>query len=282
MQAILLEQPGVLKKIQKDAPESPAADEVLLKMRRLGVCGTDLHAYNGKQPFFTYPRVLGHEIAAEVVALGAAVKHLKIGDICAIMPYRNPVEDQAVRRGKTNCGSSLIVFGVHEDGAMQEYIKYPADLVFPANEFFLSMKQRASSWVRGTSSKFKIQLTIGNKARCRRRFLMKLQMGWFRFLGFGTANPKNQPLSILPVLNLEFGEVMVVTFLYNQSRQTLFRLQQRCIWLLLFFIAMHLCTVIFTRVKKERNNENISNRCGWTNGKCCHRNVVEKNARAAN
>lgn len=137
MQAIVLEQPEVLKKIELEAPQPPAPNDVLLKMKRLGVCGTDLHAYKGNQPFFSYPRILGHEIAAEVIALGEKVSHLKIGDRCAVMPYRNKEIDQAVRRGKTNCGSTLSVLGVHEDGAMQEYISYPAQHVFPANELSL-------------------------------------------------------------------------------------------------------------------------------------------------
>ncbi len=137
MQAIVLEQPEVLKKIELEAPQPPTPNDVLLKMKRLGVCGTDLHAYKGNQPFFSYPRILGHEIAAEVIALGENVSHLKIGDRCAVMPYRNKEIDQAVRRGKTNCGSTLSVLGVHEDGAMQEYISYPAQHVFPANELSL-------------------------------------------------------------------------------------------------------------------------------------------------
>jgi threonine dehydrogenase-like Zn-dependent dehydrogenase len=65
-----------------------------------------------------------------VIALGENVSHLKIGDRCAVMPYRNKEIDQAVRRGKTNCGSTLSVLGVHEDGAMQEYISYSAQQVF--------------------------------------------------------------------------------------------------------------------------------------------------------
>lgn len=137
MKAIILEKPGKFQKVEIDKPQSPLAHEVLLKIKCLGVCGTDLHAYNGKQPFFTYPRILGHEIAAEVIEIGKDVTHLKKGDICAVMPYRNEVEDQAVRRGKTNCGSSLRVLGVHEDGAMQEYITYPANLVYAANELSL-------------------------------------------------------------------------------------------------------------------------------------------------
>jgi threonine dehydrogenase-like Zn-dependent dehydrogenase len=56
-----------------------------------------------------------------------------VGDLCSVNPGINRIEDQAVRRGKTNCGTSLSLIGVHEDGAMQEYINHPADLVFPAN-----------------------------------------------------------------------------------------------------------------------------------------------------
>ena len=133
MNAIILEQPGELKRTTKDHPGKPGAGEVLLKIQRLGICGTDLHAFKGKQPFFSYPRVLGHEIAAEVVELGEGVTHLAVGDRCAVMPYRNVSFDQAVQNGKTHCGPNVRVLGVHEDGAMAEYIVYLADHVFPAN-----------------------------------------------------------------------------------------------------------------------------------------------------
>jgi 2-desacetyl-2-hydroxyethyl bacteriochlorophyllide A dehydrogenase len=137
MKAIILEEPKKFKNIEIATISPPKAGEVSLKIRQLGVCGTDLHAYNGKQPFFNYPRILGHEIAAEVVALGEGVSHLKVGDLCSVNPGINRIEDQAVRRGKTNCGTSLSLIGVHEDGAMQEYINHPADLVFPANRLTL-------------------------------------------------------------------------------------------------------------------------------------------------
>ena len=137
MKALLLREPGKWERIEIAKPQSPSANEVLMKIRQLGVCGTDLHAYNGKQPFFSYPRILGHEIAAEVVEIGAEVTHLKIGDICTVMPYDNEKEDQTTKRGKTNCGTHLKVFGVHKDGAMQEYKTFPAHLVIPANELSL-------------------------------------------------------------------------------------------------------------------------------------------------
>jgi 2-desacetyl-2-hydroxyethyl bacteriochlorophyllide A dehydrogenase len=133
MKAIVLNQPGEFEHITREHPGKPGAGQVLLKIKRLSVCGTDLHAFKGVQPFFSYPRILGHEIAAEVVETGAGVSHLKAGDQCAVEPYRNAVADQAVRRGKTTCGSGLTVLGVHEDGAMQEYILYAAEKLHEAN-----------------------------------------------------------------------------------------------------------------------------------------------------
>ncbi len=132
MKSIVLTKPGEFTVVEKLHPANPGAGEVLLKVRCLGVCGTDLHAYHGKQPFFTYPRIPGHEIAAEVVSVGKGVTHVKKGDLCAVLPYRNKTNDQAVKAGKPNCGSGLSVIGVHEDGAMQEYFLYDAEKVYPA------------------------------------------------------------------------------------------------------------------------------------------------------
>ncbi|HEU4606683.1 MAG TPA: alcohol dehydrogenase catalytic domain-containing protein, partial [Chitinophagaceae bacterium] len=112
---------------------APGDGQVLLKMKCLGICGTDLHAYKGRQPFFTYPRILGHEMAAEIAAVGDQVTHLKPGDLCTVMPYRNTKIDQAVRNGHLNCGSGLAYMGVHEDGAMQEYMLFDADRVMVTN-----------------------------------------------------------------------------------------------------------------------------------------------------
>jgi 2-desacetyl-2-hydroxyethyl bacteriochlorophyllide A dehydrogenase len=133
MRAVLLNQPEEFIVVEKDHPGHPGPNEVLLKVKCLGICGTDLHAYHGVQPFFTYPRILGHEIAAQVVSVGENVTHLKTGDLCTMLPYRNSIIDQAVKRGKPNCGTGLSYFGVHEDGAMQEYFIYDAVNVFQAN-----------------------------------------------------------------------------------------------------------------------------------------------------
>ncbi|MEO6916872.1 MAG: zinc-binding alcohol dehydrogenase family protein [Chitinophagaceae bacterium] len=130
MKAIILNQPGSLSLIEKDFPKLNSENDALLKILKIGVCGTDLHAFSGKQPFFSYPRILGHELAVEVMETGKKVKNVKIGDKCTVMPYRNPYPDQAVLRGKPNCGEHLTVLGVHEDGGMQQYMTYPAEQLF--------------------------------------------------------------------------------------------------------------------------------------------------------
>lgn len=127
MKAIRLNEPGSWEPITKDYPgQELQGDDVLVQVHRMGVCGTDLHAFKGKQPFFEYPRILGHELAVEVLATGPEVKNLDVGDRCAVEPYYNETVGQAVRRGKTNCGETLRVLGVHVDGGMQEQMILPA------------------------------------------------------------------------------------------------------------------------------------------------------------
>lgn len=120
MKTIILNTPGKLELIETEYPQDPKPDEVLVKVHAIGICGTDIHAFKGKQPFFSYPRILGHELGVEVLKLGENVQNLKVGDRCSLEPYFNRSQDQAVRRGKTNCGEAISVFGVHEDGGMRE------------------------------------------------------------------------------------------------------------------------------------------------------------------
>ncbi len=93
-----------------------------MRVRRVGVCGTDYHAYRGRQPFFSYPRILGHELGVEVVEAGENDSGIRPGDLCAVEPYLNCRNCVACRSGKTNCCESLQVLGVHVDGGMRERI----------------------------------------------------------------------------------------------------------------------------------------------------------------
>jgi 2-desacetyl-2-hydroxyethyl bacteriochlorophyllide A dehydrogenase len=99
--------------------------EALVRVHRVGVCGTDMHAFRGHQPFFTYPRVLGHELGVEVLAVADNDRGIKIGDRCAVEPYLNCQACIACRRGKPNCCVNMKVLGVHVDGGMRDLILVP-------------------------------------------------------------------------------------------------------------------------------------------------------------
>lgn len=128
MNTIVLERPGFLSLQDTPEPESPGENEALVRIHRVGICGTDLHAFEGTQPFFSYPRILGHELAVEVVALGktSTPNTLAVGEIAALNPYMNCGTCIACRRGKPNACVRLQVLGVHRDGGMREYIVVPA------------------------------------------------------------------------------------------------------------------------------------------------------------
>jgi 2-desacetyl-2-hydroxyethyl bacteriochlorophyllide A dehydrogenase len=125
MKTIVLDEPGRFRLADRAAPPAPAPGEALVRVHRVGVCGSDLHAFRGKQPFFTYPRVVGHELGVEIVALGKPEAHLAVGDRCAVEPYLNCGRCIACRRGKTNCCVNLRVLGVHTDGGMCELLTVP-------------------------------------------------------------------------------------------------------------------------------------------------------------
>jgi 2-desacetyl-2-hydroxyethyl bacteriochlorophyllide A dehydrogenase len=130
MKAVILEKPGEFRSIQVDAPRAPQAGEALVRVRRVGVCGTDLHAFRGTQPFFAYPRILGHELGVEVLALGGGAEGIAPGDRCAVQPGIPCGRCIACRRGKTNCCVDLKVLGVHMDGGMCEQVIVPASNLY--------------------------------------------------------------------------------------------------------------------------------------------------------
>ncbi len=139
MKTVILEQPGTFRFTETEPPEQPGPGEALVSVRRVGICGTDLHAFGGRQPFFTYPRILGHELGVEIVALGPDTEGcgLAIGDHCAVEPYLNCGECSACRRGKTNCCEKLQVLGVHRDGGMRELITAPVNKLHPSRTLSL-------------------------------------------------------------------------------------------------------------------------------------------------
>jgi 2-desacetyl-2-hydroxyethyl bacteriochlorophyllide A dehydrogenase len=121
---ITLEKPGHF--VAQDAPvPSARPGEALVRVHRVGVCGTDLHAFAGRQPFFSYPRVLGHELGVEIIDPGSEPNGLNRGDRCSVEPYINCGQCFACRRGRPNCCAGLQVLGVHVDGGMRPEIAVP-------------------------------------------------------------------------------------------------------------------------------------------------------------
>ncbi len=131
MKYIVCEKPGEFILKEKEAPKRKMG-EALLKVTKVGICGTDLHAFAGNQAFFTYPRILGHELATRIAEIGENDKGLKNGDNVVVMPYLSCGICVACRNGKTNCCTSLEVLGIHTDGGMQEYFTVPIDILIPA------------------------------------------------------------------------------------------------------------------------------------------------------
>ncbi|MFV0541522.1 MAG: zinc-binding alcohol dehydrogenase family protein [Aestuariibaculum sp.] len=133
MKYIICEQPNKFTLKEKDEPIR-AANEALIKIHRVGICGTDLHAYSGNQAFFTYPRILGHELAAEILEIEDNPQKLKQGDKVIVMPYVSCGTCVACCQDKTNCCSNIKVLGVHADGGMQERFVIRTDLLIPAGD----------------------------------------------------------------------------------------------------------------------------------------------------
>lgn len=144
MHTVVLTEPGHLRLMERDAPDAPGPGEALVRVHRVGVCGTDYHAFQGRQTFFGYPRVLGHELGVEVVALGepgATPSPVRVGDRCAVEAYLHCGVCGACRRGRTNCCVSLRYLGVHVDGGLCPYLVVPAAKLHPSAR--LSLDQLA-------------------------------------------------------------------------------------------------------------------------------------------
>lgn len=130
MLTVVCETPGTLRAHETPQP-ARGADEVLLRVKRVGVCGTDLHIFTGNQPYLNYPRVMGHELSG-IVEAAPEGSRLQAGDTVYVMPYLSCGTCIACRAGKTNCCTRIQVLGVHRDGAFTEYLTVPQQYVHKA------------------------------------------------------------------------------------------------------------------------------------------------------
>jgi 2-desacetyl-2-hydroxyethyl bacteriochlorophyllide A dehydrogenase len=126
MKAIQLEKPQSFRRLDVSEPAAPSMGEALVRIHRVGICGTDYGGYLGKMPFYSYPRIPGHELGVEVVAVGQGVANVKPGDRCSVEPYINCQRCYACQRGLTNCCEHHQTLGVMCDGGMCERMLVPA------------------------------------------------------------------------------------------------------------------------------------------------------------
>ena len=134
MRALQLEKPLQWRAIEIPEPPQPGVGEALVRVRRIGICGTDIGGFLGKMPFFSYPRIPGHELGVEVLRVGAGVTNVSPGDLCSVEPYMNCQECYPCTRGHSNCCELLKVLGVMMDGGMTEQMVLPARKLHRANK----------------------------------------------------------------------------------------------------------------------------------------------------
>ncbi|MEZ0485204.1 zinc-binding alcohol dehydrogenase family protein [Fibrella aquatica] len=124
MKTLVCTTPGQFAYEQGVMPEMTTG-RAIIRIKRIGICGTDLHAFEGTQPFFSYPRILGHELAGELIEADGA-PDFRPGELVTFIPYFNCGHCIACRRGKPNCCTQMQVSGVHIDGGMAEYLSVPS------------------------------------------------------------------------------------------------------------------------------------------------------------
>jgi len=125
MIAISVAAPGDLRVIEADAPDA-GVGEVLVRVLRAGLCGSDLHIYHGANPFARYPRIIGHEFAGEVIAVGPGVTSVAVGERVVVDPVVACGHCHPCRIGRPNVCAHLEVMGVHRDGGFRHIVNVPA------------------------------------------------------------------------------------------------------------------------------------------------------------
>lgn len=132
MKYIICDKPGQINLKTKNIPRLKKY-YVLVEIRRVGICGTDLHAFKGDQPYFNYPRILGHELAGVVLKKNESKSSLKIGEKVVVIPYIECGDCDACKIKLFNCCEKINVIGVHSDGGLQEKIAVPAKNLISVN-----------------------------------------------------------------------------------------------------------------------------------------------------
>ncbi len=129
MKSVVVETPGKIAVVEREIP-AIKENQVLVKVKAAGICGSDVHIFHGKNAFATYPRVVGHEFAGEIAKVGDQAGDFAVGEHVVVDPVVSCGHCYACRIGRHNVCTSQHVMGVHEDGGFQEYVAVNADQVY--------------------------------------------------------------------------------------------------------------------------------------------------------
>jgi 2-desacetyl-2-hydroxyethyl bacteriochlorophyllide A dehydrogenase len=163
MRQIVLQAPGEF--IDRQVPSPGAAKgEALIRIRAVGVCGSDFHAFAGRHPAYTYPRVLGHELSGIVADIPKNDKGIEVGDRCAIEPYISCGRCHACKARRTNCCERLRVIGIHTDGGMQPFLSVPMALLHKSATLSLDQLALVETLGIGAHAVARSQLRNGEEA----------------------------------------------------------------------------------------------------------------------
>ncbi|TCP33704.1 zinc-binding alcohol dehydrogenase family protein [Sphingomonas sp. BK235] len=162
MLTIICDEPLVLRAAER-APPVRRADDLLVRIRRVGLCGTDYHIFAGDQPFLDYPRVMGHELAGEVVEAPAG-SAFRVGQLVTINPYLACGACVACRAGKPNCCAAVAVLGVHVDGGLAELIAVPERAAIDAEGLSLDQAAMVEFLAIGAHAVARARLRPGRRA----------------------------------------------------------------------------------------------------------------------
>ncbi|HVJ00648.1 MAG TPA: zinc-binding alcohol dehydrogenase family protein [Sphingomonas sp.] len=161
MEVVVCAEPGVLVRDRRARPVREAG-QVLVRVRRAGMCGTDYHIYRGSQPYVAYPRIIGHELAGEIVEGDEQGRFVPGATVC-IMPYLSCGSCVACRQGKTNCCTRIEVLGVHRDGGLAEYLAVDARFVVDAGGLSLDQAAMVEFLSIGRHAVERAQVSTGQK-----------------------------------------------------------------------------------------------------------------------
>jgi len=130
MKALCVISPNNIVIEERPVPKIQSTNEVLVRIKAGGICGSDMHIYHGTSPVATYPRIIGHEIAGEVLEVGEGITDFNIGDHVVIDPVTSCGNCYQCRIGRKNVCSKLKVRGVHIDGGYQEFLVLPKESIY--------------------------------------------------------------------------------------------------------------------------------------------------------